>query len=145
MSNNPILKWTSYPLFDFPIKSIILNVFLLIFSYFYWKITVIVWEMPLFFYLGITALLGSLITYYIPTRYEFYADKIVIYYAFIKIEKKYTDFVSFYQDKNGIMLSTFTFPSRLDPFRGQSVRFSKRRTEKEALIDLLKEKGLKRI
>jgi hypothetical protein len=58
----------------------------------------------------------------------------------VKIEKKYADFRSFYYDKKGIMLSPFLKPSRLDGFRGQSLRFSKTKTEKEEVIAFLKTK-----
>ena len=141
MSNNePKLSWTSHPLKDYPLTSIILLVFIIILSAALWQIAVISWEMPLFFYLGLVIFLLSLITYFIPTRYEFYEDKIVIYYLFVRIERIYSDFGCFYTDKKGVMLSTFKAPRRLDAFRGQSIRFSKTRSEKDELIKLLKEK-----
>jgi hypothetical protein len=38
------------------------------------------------------------------------------------------------------MLSTFKMPRRLDPFRGQSLRFSKTKAEKEQLLEILRNK-----
>ena len=141
MSNKePKLSWTSHPLRDYPITSIILIIFIIILSAALWQIAVVSWEMPLFFYLGLGIFFFSLITYFIPTSYEFYEDKIVIYYFFIRVERAYSDFGCFYTDKKGVMLSTFKAPRRLDGFRGQSIRFSKSRTEKDELIKLLKEK-----
>lgn len=140
MSNNePILSWTSHPFRDYPLTSVILIIFIIILSAILWQIAVVGWDMPLFFYLGMGIFFFSLITYFIPTSYEFYEDKIVIYYFFIRIERKYSDYGCFYIDKKGVMLSTFKTHRRLDSFRGQSIRFSKTRAEKDELIKLLKD------
>ena len=79
-------------------------------------------------------------TYFIPTRYEFYEYKILVWYAGIKIEKRYSDFKCYYADKKGVMLGTFMRPRRLDSFRGQSLRYSKTKKEKEQLLELLEQK-----
>ncbi|MDP8267681.1 MAG: hypothetical protein P9L97_03030 [Candidatus Tenebribacter davisii] len=141
MSNNiPRLKWISYPFRDFPISSSLLVVFLIIISLLLWKITVVNWEMPLFFYLGMGIFLISLITYFIPTTYEFYEDRILIRYWLIKAERPYSQFGCYYIDKKGIMLSTFKMPRKLDPFRGLSLRFSRTKEEKDELLKLLDDK-----
>lgn len=141
MSNNePKLSWTSHPLRDYPLTSIVLIVFMILLSAALWQIAVVSWEMPLFFYLGMGIFFFSLITYFIPTRYEFYEDNIVIYYFFVRIERVYSDFGCFYTDKKGVMLGTFKVHRRLDTFRGQSIRFSKTRSEKDDLLKLLEVK-----
>ena len=137
MSNKPIISWTSHPFKDFPVSSILLLISILIISVGLWKITFINWEMPLFFYLGLLVFTLTLSPYFIPTKYEFYDEKIVIFYLMIRIEKKYVDFGCFYADKKGVMLSTFKKPRRLDNFRGQSVRFSKNQKEKEERLEYL--------
>jgi len=100
--------------------------------------------MPLFFYLGMLVFIVTLIPYFIPTRYEFYDEKIIIFYLMIRIEKRYEDYGCFYSDKKGVMLSTFKKPRRLDSFRGQSIRFSRDQSEKEELMKLLENKIGKR-
>ncbi|HHE38984.1 MAG TPA: hypothetical protein ENL20_10485 [Candidatus Cloacimonetes bacterium] len=137
MSNNPVLSWTSHPLKDFPLSSILLLIFILLISIGLWEITFRSWEMPLFFYLGMLVFIVTLFPYFIPTKYEFYDEKIVIFYFIIRIEKRYEDFGCFYADKKGVMLSTFKKPRRLDSFRGQSIRFSKDQSEKEELLKFL--------
>jgi hypothetical protein len=134
------LKWTSHPLKDYPRSSLILIIFIVIMAISLWKIAVVIWEMPLFYYIGLTLFLLSLITYFIPTRYELSDHKITIFYLMIKVEKRYTDFGCYYQDNKGIMLGTFKKPRRLDPFRGTSLRFSKTRAEKEELLSILERK-----
>jgi len=141
MSNDkPLLSWTSHPLRDFPKSSVILIIFIIILGVSLWRIAVIDWEMPLFYYLGLLIFLLSLSPYFIPTKYEFLDETIVVYYWFIRMEKKYTDYKSFYTDKKGIMLSTFKMHRRLDAFRGLNLRFSKTKAEKEQLLAILEDK-----
>lgn len=138
--NKTILSWTSHPLLDFPLNSILLMLFIFLIGMGLWKIAVDFWEMPLFYYLGMTIFLFSLASYFIPTRYEFHEEKIVVYYWIIRIEKKYEMYKCFYSDKKGVMLSTFVMPRRLDPFRGLSIRYSKKQDEKKELLSLLERK-----
>jgi hypothetical protein len=96
--------------------------------------------MPLFYFGGMLLVIGNLLPYFIITDYEMYETEIVIYYSFVKITRAYAQFGCFYKDKHGVMLSTFKLPRRLDPFRGQSLRFSKSRSEQPALMELLRQK-----
>ncbi len=105
----------------------------------YW-VAVINWQQPLYYILGMLLVLGDLLPYFILTEYELYEDRFVIRYFFFKVSRPYSDFGCFYQDKRGIMLSTFKLPRRLDAFRGQSFRFSAGRQEMEELNRIFKEK-----
>lgn len=140
LNDKPLLSWTSHPLLDYPGKSIILFIFIIVLAVSLWRIAVIDWEMPLFYYLGLLIFLISLAPYFIPTRYEFWDDKIVIYYWLVRVERRYSDYKSFYKDKKGVMLSTFKMHRRLDAFRGLNIRFSKTGEEKEEFFKLLAEK-----
>ena len=92
------------------------------------------------FFGGLALVYGNLLPYFIQTQYELYDTEIVIYYAFIKVSRPYSQFACFYRDKLGLMLSTFKVPRRLDPFRGQSLRFSKTQKEVPQLLNILREK-----
>ncbi len=141
MSNKKsLLKWTSYPLFDFPILGILVIIFSLTLSILVFYLTVNKWEAPLYFYLGMLIYFGSMFPFFIPTRYEFYDDEIIIYFCVVKVVKKYSDFGCYYADKKGVMLGTFKQPRRLDPFRGQSIRFSKTKKEECLLLKILSDK-----
>lgn len=140
MLSKPTLEWQSHPFLEKPIASSLLVVFLLVLNWILWQTAVVRWQMPFYYYLGMVLVVGNLLPYFIVTRYLFFDDHFIVYYWFIRIQRKYTDFGCFYSDKNGITLSTFKIPRRLDPFRGQSLRFSKTRAELPALIDLLTEK-----
>ena len=130
-NKKPLLEWTSHPLFDFPISGILVIIFSLTLSIWVFDLTINKWETPLYFYLGMLIYFGSLITFFIPTKYQFFDDKIVVTYFVIKVERI---------DKKGVMLCTFKQPRRLDPFRGLSIRFSKKQNEKNPLLNLLENK-----
>jgi len=140
LASKPILTWTSFPLIDRPKTSLFLVLFLIILSVGLWWIAVISWKMPIFYVLGILFVMIELSPYFIPTSYEIYEHKIHIYYPFVDVERDYSLYKCFYLDKLGILLGTYSRPSRMDRFRGQSLRFSKTKEEKEQLIAILKEK-----
>ncbi len=85
-------------------------------------------------------LIFELLPYFVPTSYFLKDETILIKYPLAKVEKKYSEYGCFYFDKNGIMLSPFSRPHRLDRFRGQSLRFSADKSEKDEVISILKEK-----
>ncbi|PID27688.1 MAG: hypothetical protein CSB55_07830 [Candidatus Cloacimonadota bacterium] len=134
------LKWKSFPLTDYPVQTVILLLFMIFLSWFLWNLAVTSWHMPLFYVFGIFIFVLELFPYFIPTKYEFSEDKIIVDYSVTKVRKNYSDFGCWYMDKKGIMLSTFKMPRRLDRFRGQSLRFSKDKKEKEKLIKILEER-----
>jgi len=147
MSNNetspdgsPLLQWTSFPLIDRPLTSIILAVALVLLAWLLWQITVIEWHTPLYYVLGMIFVLGSLITWFIPTHYCLWPQRVEAYYVAIPVRRAWSDFRCWYADRRGIMLGTFPHQSRLDRFRGLSLRFSKTRAEKDELITILTEK-----
>ena len=140
MSREPLLSWRSWPFVERPVHSLFLISFLLLLSVLLFKLTIISWNMPLFYFGGMILVIGNLLPYFIQTEYMMYETEIVVYYAFIRISRPYSQFGCFYKDKYGVMLSTFKLPRRLDPFRGQSLRFSKTREEESALMELLREK-----
>jgi hypothetical protein len=137
MSPEPLLNWKSWPFVERPYTSIFLMSFLVLLAVLLYQITVISWAQPLYYILGITLVILNLIPYFIPTEYELYEEKYIIHYLFVKISRPYSEFGCFYQDKHGIMLSTFKMPRRLDAFRGQSLRFSKNRSEQAELVQIL--------
>jgi len=140
MLPEPILKWKSWPLVERPWVSLILILFLLILSFLLYYIAVISWQQPFYYILGMLLVLGNLLPYFILTEYELYEDRVQVRYLFLKVSRPFSDFGCFYEDKRGIMLSTFTAPRRLDAFRGLSLRFSADKKEREQLIFILMQK-----
>jgi hypothetical protein len=137
MLHEPLLTWKSWPFTERPATSVFLLSFLMLLAVLLYRITVFSWAQPLYYILGMSLVLVNLLPYFIPTEYYLYEDKYVVRYLVMKISRPYSDFGCFYQDKRGIMLSTFKMPRRLDTFRGQSFRFSKSRHEEEDLNRIL--------
>lgn len=84
--------------------------------------------------LSVIFLLGSLYRYFVPFRYEFYDDRLVVTAPFYRLTKAWSIFRSFYVDSNGVLLSPFAKPSRLENFRGVYVRCSANQTEVVSFI-----------
>lgn len=144
MNEEPRLRWTSHPLIDYPLSTLLLIAVIILVSIFLYRMAYINWEAPLYFYLGMLFFIGSMINWFIPTTYELYEDGFRVYYFVVKIERNWDEFHCWYADKKGVLLSTFHMPRRLDSFRGQSFRFSRKQEEKEALFAILEEKAGKR-
>ncbi len=141
MSSKPILRWTSFPFIERKQTSAILVIFILLFSSLIWMFVMIPYNIPKpFYFIGMALFFIEMFPYFTKTDYAFFEDKVVVTYPVTKIEKKYSNFKSFYADKHGIMLSTFKHHSKLDRFRGQSIRFSHQQSEKAALLEFLMQK-----
>lgn len=82
------------------------------------------WESPGLATIGVLALLLSLHGHLLPRRYRLDDDGVSISVLGITGRKGWDHFHSYYADRLGVMLSTFTYPSRLDPFRGANLRFA---------------------
>ncbi|MBI5867537.1 MAG: hypothetical protein HZB43_04485 [candidate division Zixibacteria bacterium] len=78
---------------------------------------------PFFGLLAVIILGGSMAPYFLPTDYTFYAGGVES--RFIGVNRRFTweQFRSFYRDRNGVLLSPFPQPSRLENFRGIYLRF----------------------
>ena len=140
MFPDPKLSWKSWPFAERPLSSALLLLFLAFLTVFLYKLAVLDWQMPIFYFLGLALVYGNLLPYFIITEYFLYEDEIRVRYIFFKIRSPWSDFGCYYKDKRGVMLSTFKMPRRLDPFRGQSLRFSKTQTEVPELLEILHSK-----
>ena len=79
-------------------------------------------------------LIASLYRYFLPFRYAFYEERLVVAAPFYRQEKPWSAFQSFYVDTNGVFLSPYSRLSRLENFRGLYVRFNRNRAEVEAFV-----------
>jgi hypothetical protein len=74
--------------------------------------------------LAVLILFGSLAGFYFPTRYVFYDDHFLVISKVQTQRKEWSQYRSFYPDKNGVLLSPFTRPTRLENFRGIYIKFA---------------------
>lgn len=70
-------------------------------------------------------LIGPLYKYFLPFNYHCTHNSLVISACCYSLERPWSSFRSNYIDKNGILLSPFSKPTRLENFRGTYVRFGK--------------------
>jgi len=137
MSHEILVSWKSIPWLEKPWMTVFLFSLLILMALILWHITVFSWGSPIMYFVSLMILFLNLLPYFIVTKYELYEDRIEVSYMFVKVKRSYSDFGCFYRDKNGVMLSTFKLPRRLDAFRGQSLRFSKDQKEAPQVMDLL--------
>ena len=130
----PRYAWTVHPLRDNWKRSALLLLFLvLLFSSIYWSFRSISITI-----LSAIFLISSLHRYFVPSRYEFHDDCLVVTSLSRRITKPWFDFHSFYVDLNGVLLSPFAKPSRLENFRGVYVRFGS--SPPDEIVDFIQRK-----
>jgi hypothetical protein len=137
INSQPFLKWSSHPLK----KNVWVSILVVLFLFAVWlAVYLTTWSIFLLA-LSVVIMLGSLSTFFLPTRFELDDDKVKIIYLLSTRERKWDTFRSYYVDKNGVLLSPFERPSRLENFRGLYIRFNQ---NKEQVVDFVKAKIVKK-
>ena len=127
------LKWVVHPLKKNKKKTVLLGLFLfLIWGLVYWCTLSLGYLL-----LAIFILIASLSAYFFPTVYELTPEKVIVKYVATRKEKPWDSFRSFYADKNGVFLSTFPKPSRMENFRGLYLIYN---DNKEEVLNFVKSK-----
>ena len=126
------LSWTVHPLVENWKRSALLGIFLcFLFLCIYWgfrSAQVVV--------LSALFLLGSLYKYFLPFRYYCETDRLIVTACCYRLERPWATFRSSYVDANGILLSPFAKPTRLENFRGVYVRFGTQPSE--SVVDFIR-------
>lgn len=120
-----LLNWETLPARNRPLVAVLVGIFILVLGWlvYYWT------ESWFFVVIAILILWGSLSQFYVRTRFTFTEHKVKVKYIVNKIAKDWSQYRSYYEDKNGVLLSPFLRPSRLENFRGLYVRFAGNRDE----------------
>ena len=125
MSDLSVLKWRSHPF-----RRKILTSFLVILCLLaVWISVYFTTFSVLMTVVSVVILLGALSPFFLPTDYELTSDKIKVRFFFSQREKEWSFYRSFYVDKNGVLLSPFEKPSRLENFRGMYIRFDQNKDQ----------------
>lgn len=88
-----------------------------------------VWQNPLLAVVGALVLLASLHGHFLPRRYELDEEGVTVSVMGWNKRRRWDHFHSYYADRLGVMLTTFSYPSRLDSFRGVNLRFGRANRE----------------
>lgn len=115
----PTLSWTVHPLVEKRRVSVLLAVFLVL------LLIGIYWTFQSVQIAGLSAifLIGSLYKYFLPFHHRCETDALIITSCCYRLERPWSTFRSFYVDANGVLLSPFAHPTRLENFRGIYLRF----------------------
>ena len=84
--------------------------------------------------LGVLILFGSLAGFYFPTRYAFYDDHFIVKTTVQTLRKEWSQYRSYYPDKNGVLVSPFGRPTRMENFRGLFIKFAGNREQVMAIV-----------
>ncbi len=125
LQENVLLRWESQPAKARPRTAIVVALFLLLLVVIVYLLT----YSPLFTVAGALILWGSLSQFFLKTTFEFGDKTIRVRYLINKIEKDWSQYRTYYEDKNGVLLSPFVRTSRLENFRGIYIRFAGNRDE----------------
>lgn len=129
----PQLTWEVHPLRENWMRSALLLLFLLLlFLGIHWLFQSVFVSL-----LSAIFVTGSLYRYFVPFQYKLYEHQLIVTAPFYRLTKPWSSFRSLYVDKNGVLLSPFAKPSRLENFRGIYVRFGENQSE---VVDFLKAK-----
>jgi hypothetical protein len=93
-----------------------------------------VMEAPGFGLIAMLIMFGSLAKFFLPTRYTLNESGVTVKSTTQTFTRKWNVFRSYYVDKNGVLLSPFLVPSRLENFRGLYITFDDNRDEVVAFI-----------
>lgn len=118
-----VLEWSSHPVKRKPILSVGVTLIALLIVYMVYDTMESVW----FGLLALTVMYLSLAKFYFPTHYRLSEQGVQIKTTTQTIKKHWKEYRSAYPDKNGILLSPFPEPSRLENFRGLFLIFNNNR------------------
>lgn len=127
----PVLAWKSHPMKRRPWVTVLVTLFVLVCGIIVYIATE---HSQMFTVLALVALYLSLAKFYFPTRYAMNDHGLVIRTTTQKIEKPWSMYRSCYPDKNGVLLSPFAEPTRMENFRGTYILFDKNKEEVVAFI-----------
>jgi hypothetical protein len=116
----PSLSWRAWPLVEYPGRSAAAAVAVAVVA----AAIYFIWDSTLFAALGAVVLALSLHGHLLPRRYRLDEDGPSVSTLGVARRRPWDYFHSYYADRLGVMLSTFSYPSRLDSFRGMNLRFA---------------------
>jgi len=124
------LAWACHPVRRKPIVSVAVSVLILVVG----AAVLYIMQSGLFALFAMVVMFAALAKFYFPTSYRLSDRRIMIKTTTQTLYKDWKIFRSCYPDKNGILLSPFAEPSRLENFRGLFIMFNNNRDEVTAFV-----------
>jgi hypothetical protein len=135
--DGPVLEWVCHPAKKNRLITVAVTVFIAIVIIVVYMLTYSVF----FTILGFVIMTASLAAFYFPTGYKMTENEIIVKTTMQKLHKKWSQYRSCYPDKNGVLLSPFVRPSRLENFRGTYIRFWYNKEEVVSFVKKMIEKN----
>lgn len=129
-SEGLVLEWTAHPLRRKPLAAVLVTIFILATGF----LVFITTQSKTFGTLALVVLFASLAKFYMPTRYRLTDKRLMVKSTTQTLFKNWSQYRSYYPDKNGVLLSPFLTPSRLENFRGLYLLFEQNRDEVIAFV-----------
>lgn len=129
--NGPSIEWQVHPAKRRPWVTVVVSVFILLVSFLVLVATGSKW----FSFFSLVVLFASLAKFYFPTGFRLDEQGVTIKTTTQTLRKDWSLYRSFYPDKNGVLLSPFPSPSRLENFRGIYLIFDRNRDEVVAFVE----------
>jgi hypothetical protein len=85
--------------------------------------------------LAVLLLWGQVAGFFLPTRYTLTDDAVAVRGLLTRREKPWSEFRSYFVDREGLLLSPFAERSRLERFRGLSLQFHGNRDQVIAFVE----------
>ena len=118
-------NWSCHPLRKRPLVSVLVTLFVILaVAYVYYSFDSVGFALLTFIVFAL-----SLARYYFPTHYRLSEKGVTIKTPTQTISKQWSEYRSFYPDKNGVLLSPFAEPSRLENFRGIYLMYGGKREQ----------------
>ena len=128
-----LLAWTTHPIKKRPLAAVLVSLFILLIPFIVLSIT----SSKIFGFLSLVVLFASVAKFYFPTYFTLTDSEAIIKSSTQTIRKKWSEFRSYYPDKNGVLLSPFIDKSRLEIFRGIYLIFDNNSDE---VMEIIKQK-----
>ncbi len=130
-ADGPVLEWRVHPALSRPWVTLLVTVFIFVVAFMVW----VMMESQWFAVFALVVVFASLAKFYFPTSYRLDPKGITIKTTTQTLKKQWSLYRSYYQDKNGVLLSPFLEPSRLENFRGLYMLFGSKREEVMSIVE----------
>ena len=124
------LEWTCHPVKRKPLVSVGVTVLILMVG----AAVLNIMHSGLFAVFSVVVMFAALAKFFFPTSYRLSDRRIMIKTTTQTLFKNWAIYRSCYPDKNGVLLSPFAEPSRLENFRGLYIMFNNNRDEVIAFV-----------
>jgi hypothetical protein len=131
------LSWKSHPARERPVTTILVVIFIFLVLI----VVSAIMKNGFMIFLAAGIFIISLSSFFFPTTFTVDEKKVMIKYIFSAKERNLSAFRKCYPERNGILLSPYLSPTRLENFRGFYLRYGKNnKAEVDKFVETLLEK-----